>query len=203
MLAPATPLRGAGRRGRKWPVRAAGSRNESRPNQMCEPAAGAGSPVRTAGARYACRPDNRKSWAVAVAQIWALFPDRRPATDPYPVRSGAYGITWNFMGVNGFLTMLIPISWGLAGHAAAKAHFLRTRFGQFPAKFGRPNAIRSDCIQTGSARNRPTPPKRKRAGASFPRLRPLSTSRPVSRVLSGELPLRDGHSSGTRIAVRL
>ena len=31
----------------------------------------------------------------------------------------------------------------------------------------------------------------------------INTSRPVSRVLSGELPLRDGHSSGTRIAERL
>jgi len=28
-------------------------------------------------------------------------------------------------------------------------------------------------------------------------------SRPVSRVLSGGLPLRDGHSSGTRVAARL
>src|SRR5690606_9194040 len=28
-------------------------------------------------------------------------------------------------------------------------------------------------------------------------------SRPVSRVLSGELPLRDGHSSRTRVATRL
>ena len=158
-----------------------------------------------AGGRLSEResPEPSKVWAVAVAQVWALFPDRRPATDPYPVRSGTYGIAWKFMGVNGFLTIYIPIGWGLAGHAAARAHFLRTCFGQFRAKFGRPNAIRSDCIQTGTARNRPTPPKRIRAGASFPKLRPLSTSRPVSRVLLGELPLRDGHSSGTRIAVRL
>src|ERR1700686_4634307 len=33
--------------------------------------------------------------------------------------------------------------------------------------------------------------------------RGINTSRPVSRVLSGELPLRDGHSSGTPIAERL
>ena len=30
-----------------------------------------------------------------------------------------------------------------------------------------------------------------------------NTSRPISRVLFGELPLRDGHSSGTYVAIRL
>lgn len=43
--------------------------------------------------------------AVAVDRIWALSPDQRHTTDPYPVRSGTYGISWKFMGVNGSLTI--------------------------------------------------------------------------------------------------
>jgi hypothetical protein len=41
------------------------------------------------------------------------------------------------------------------------------------------------------------------AAGQLTRARGINTSRPVSRVLSGELPLRDGHSSGTPIAERL
>ena len=44
---------------------------------------------------------------------------------------------------------------------------------------------------------------RARASLVHARRGGINTSRPVSRVLSGELPLRDGHSSGTPIAERL
>lgn len=40
---------------------------------------------------------------VTVALPRALSPERRRVTNPYPVRTGAYGISWNFMGVNGLL----------------------------------------------------------------------------------------------------
>ena len=51
--------------------------------------------------------------AVAVDLIWALSPDRRHATDPYPVRSGIYGIARKFMGVNGLLTISRGITPGI------------------------------------------------------------------------------------------
>jgi hypothetical protein len=69
-------------------------------------------------------PEPSKVWAVAVAQVWALFPDRRPATDPYPVRSGIYGIAWKFMVVNGILTIALPTSWGFLT-PEARLHLLK------------------------------------------------------------------------------
>lgn len=44
---------------------------------------------------------------MAVAQAQALFRTGANATEiPRPVRSGMYGITWNFMVVNGLLRTL-------------------------------------------------------------------------------------------------
>jgi hypothetical protein len=58
-------------------------------------------------------------------------------------------------------------------------------------------------MESASPRSRTAPCALKRQGHRWGPPREVGVSRPISRVLSGGLPLRDGHSSGTPLARRL